>query len=162
ALGRAQARVPGQVSGLRPLDDVINVILETLAALQVADRTRRAKVVVGAGDRKNLAGRNVVGVGRRKAPRVDLHLMVENVARLIEIEIRVLGKIDDSRRVGRRLGLHLEAARRFDRVAAEGFDLAAIALLAVWANNAERHTVAVARNEAPCPLAETVEPAVQV
>ena len=68
---------------------------------RIADRAGGAKVVRRAGDGEDLAGRNKLRVGGRVEVREQRQLMVENVGRTVEVEIAVLGEIDDGRAVRR-------------------------------------------------------------
>ena len=75
---------------------------------RIADRAGSAKVVWRAGDGADLAGRNELVVGRRVEVSEQPQLMVENVGRAVEVEIAVLGEIDDGRPVGDRRELDPE------------------------------------------------------
>ena len=147
---------------LGAVDDEVLVEDHPLAAAHLADRAQRAEIVDRAGDGDDLAGRNVVGVGRRIGVGEDAHLVIEDGRRIVEVEIGVLGEVDQRRRVGGRLDLHAQRRRRLDDVAQLGRHRAGIALLAVRAVDGERHAGGVVIDQAPGALAEAAKAAVQV
>ena len=68
----------------------------------VADRARSAEVEGRAGDRADLAGGDQFVVGRRVEVADERQFVIAHVARAVEIEIGVLGEVDDRRPVASR------------------------------------------------------------
>src|ERR1700690_2176886 len=69
---------------------------------RIANRAGGAKVVGRAGDGADLPGWNELVVGRRVKVGEQRQLMVENVGRAVEVEVAVLGEINDGRAGGDR------------------------------------------------------------
>ena len=69
---------------------------------RIANRAGGAKIVGRAGDGADLPGRDQLGVGGGVKVGEQRQLMVENVGRAVEVEIAVLGEIDDGRAVRNR------------------------------------------------------------
>jgi hypothetical protein len=92
-------------------DHEIRVIADALRAAHAADGTRSAKIEIGTRDGNNFAGRDEVGVGRRVVGGEYLEVVIQYRRGIVEIEIRMVGKIDQRGRArgGRRL--HADGAR---------------------------------------------------
>ena len=147
---------------LGAIDDEVLVEDHPFAAAHLTDRAQGAEIENRAGDGNDLAGRNVVGVGRRVGVGEDAHLVIEDGRRIVEVEVGVLGEVDQRRRVGHRLDFHGERRRRLDDVAKPGRHSAGIAFLAIRAVDGERHAGGIMIDQPPWALAEAAKSAVQV
>ncbi len=156
ALVRFEAGLVARLGRLRRRDDQVDVVGEALAVVHQADRRERAAVVAGAVNRPDLSGGDEVLVGRGVGVGVDRDAVVEDVGRVVEVEVAVLGEIGDRRRIGGRLGVEAERRRRLDRVAAGRLELAGIALVAVRAGERERDAGGVEGDDPPVSPAEAV------
>src|SRR6476620_9648059 len=133
------------VAGRRAGDDVVVVVAVAERELWVvvadagADRVRGAEVEGCAIDRGDLAGRDQSLVGRGEMVGVEGQLVAEDRAGAFacEVEIGVVGQVDDGRRVGGGAVVDAERAGGGQTVGDVDCEVARVALLAIRAGPGE-------------------------
>ena len=168
------ARISDVSSGLGAVEHEVVVVaaaeddlLRAGVADPLADRVRRREVERRAGHRRDLAGRDRGRVDRRVVGGHQLQLVVVGAAGALagEVEVGVVGQVDDRRRVGRRVVVDPQLVVVGQGVGDLDLERAGVALLAVRAGVAEPQADAVAVGDLARPprrLVEALLAAVQV